>query len=275
MAKAVVVKQLSKKFIKPDFQTHSASMATVRKSVYGFNPSWELSSLTVLEDISFSLQESAILGIYGGAGSGKSTLLRILSGQLLPDEGDVYIFGKDLIQKPLQAMSLMNRMSVDASFYKRLSPLENLSLTFPHSQSKGMILSRSMQLLMELGLEEWMIFCPMEDLEKGIQQVVGLAAAILANTRLLLLDEPTQGMDIDRRSNVYQMLHTLHCNFGTTVIFSSQDLGEVESLSDYAIKLEGGHAYPMISDWNEQEIQGFESWLPTGSSCVEKTGIGD
>ena len=145
-----------------------------------------------LENINLTIKKKEIVGILGANGSGKSTLIRILSTLLIPDEGQVKIFGYDVIKDERMVQRLINRVSVEASFFKKLSPMENLMYAarlynMPGGEARRQILS----ILARLGIKPDRIGAPLENMSRGMQQKVAIARAFLTAPIVLLLDEPT------------------------------------------------------------------------------------
>ncbi len=152
--------------------------------------------MIAINDVSMRLERGGVHGILGANGSGKSTLIRLVSGLLTLDEGRVEIFGRDLVREEMAVKRLINRVSVDAAFFKKLSPMENLSFAarlygLDHRTARA----DAVRILARLGISEKRIDRPMEQLSRGMQQKVAIARALLTSPALLLLDEPTTGLD--------------------------------------------------------------------------------
>lgn len=197
--------------------------------------------LVALDRVSFSIREGEIFGLVGSSGSGKTTLIRLVATLLQPDAGNIRVFGHDTIRQPAKVQRLINRVSVEASFFKQLSPLENL---LTGMQSYGLddaeALWQVVEILTQLGLERGDIHSPMEDLPRGKSQKVVIARALLSRPRLLLLDEPTRGLDMRTRYEVWQIVRELRDLHGMTVLLAVQDREEVDGLCDRIAMLEGG-----------------------------------
>ena len=167
----------------------------------------------------------------GPNGSGKSTLIRLMATLLLPDEGTITILGKDPVTDQLAVQQLINRVSVEASFFKKLSPMENLIYG---ARLYGMggkeIRMRVVEILTRLGLEERSIFSPMEEMSRGMQQKVAIARALLSRPRILLLDEPTTGLDPVSKREVQAVVRELQEQDGTTILLTTHDMAEAEKL---------------------------------------------
>ena len=186
-----------------------------------------------VNDVSFTVEPGEIYGVIGANGSGKSTLVRILSTLLLPDAGWVRVFGIDAVRRPLAARPLLNRVSADPSFFRPMTPLENL-LFF--GRAYGMegpeVRRRSAEILERLGLDAERSREPMLHLSRGQQQKVAVARAFLTRPRLLLLDEPTTGLDPRSKREVQAFVSEVRRDDGTTILLTTHDMEEAELLCD-------------------------------------------
>jgi len=207
-------------------------------------------SLVAIDRVSFSIRESEIFGLVGPSGSGKTTLIRLIATLLQPDAGDVRVFGHDTVRQPVKVQRLINRVSVEASFFKQLSPLENLVYGM---QAYGLdetdALWQVVEILTRLGLERGDIHTPMEDLPRGKSQKVVVARALLSRPRLLLLDEPTRGLDMRTRYEVWQIVRELRELHGMTVLLAIQEREEVDGLCDRIATLDGGRMVALEAPW--------------------------
>src|ERR671922_2887867 len=152
--------------------------------------------VAALEGVTFTIERGECVAILGQNGSGKSTLVRVLSTLLLPDGGGATIFGHDVVKQSRAVQRLVNRVSVEASFFKKMSPEENLAYA---ARFYGMTPRETdaaiPEILAKVGFPAERRGEPMENLSRGMQQKVALARALLTSPVLLLLDEPTTGLD--------------------------------------------------------------------------------
>ncbi len=184
-----------------------------------------------VDHVSFSVHEAEIFGVLGPNGSGKSTLIRLIATLLLPDAGSITVFGHDVVHQPMQVQRLINRVSVEASFFKKLSPMENLLYGARLYGMEGKETRRKVvEILTRLGLEKNSIGQPMEEMSRGMQQKVAIARALLSQPRLLLLDEPTTGLDPRSKHEVQAVIRELNEQHGTTIVLTTHDMGEAEAL---------------------------------------------
>ncbi|MCL4559998.1 MAG: ATP-binding cassette domain-containing protein [Chloroflexi bacterium] len=189
--------------------------------------------VVAVDHVSFSVAQGEIFGVLGPNGGGKSTLIRLIATLLLPDQGKIDVFGYDVVRQPMQVQRAINRVSVEASFFKKLSPMENLlygarlyGLTGSETRKKVT------EILTRLGLERRSMFNPMEEMSRGMQQKVAIARALLSRPRLLLLDEPTTGLDPRSKRDVQAVITELRRDHGTTILLTTHDMIEAETLCD-------------------------------------------
>lgn len=184
-----------------------------------------------VDHVSFSVHEAEIFGVLGPNGSGKSTLIRLIATLLLPDAGSITVFGHDVVSQSMQVQRMINRVSVEASFFKKLSPMENLLYGARLYGMEGKETRRKVvEILTRLGLEKNTIQQPMEEMSRGMQQKVAIARALLSHPRLLLLDEPTTGLDPRSKHEVQAVVRELNEQQGTTILLTTHDMGEAEAL---------------------------------------------
>jgi ABC-2 type transport system ATP-binding protein len=186
-----------------------------------------------LKDISFTMKRGETVAILGQNGSGKSTLVRLLSTLLLHDGGSAVIFGHDVFREPRAVRRLVNRVSVEASFFKKMSAAENLSYAARYygmtaKQTRGEI----PRILDRVGFPPDRRNESMENLSRGMQQKVALARALLTSPVLLLLDEPTTGLDPRSKQEVQTFIREIRETHEATILLCTHDLAEAEALAD-------------------------------------------
>ncbi|MDI3472191.1 MAG: type transport system ATP-binding protein [Thermotogaceae bacterium] len=185
-----------------------------------------------LEDVSFKVKKGQIYGVLGPNGSGKSTLIRIISTLLIPDTGKVKVFGFDAIKDHLKVREFINRVSAEASFFKKLSAIENLLFVAGiYGISRKVAKQRIYEIAQKLALDIKRLNEPLEDFSRGMQQKVALIRAFLTQPRLLLLDEPTTGLDPRAKLEVQKFIINLR-KAGTTILLTTHDMVEAEKLCD-------------------------------------------
>jgi ABC-2 type transport system ATP-binding protein len=194
-----------------------------------------------LRGVTFAVRRGECVAILGPNGSGKSTLVRLLSTLLLPDGGSARVFGRDAFSETRAVRRLVNRVSVEASFFKKMSAVENLSYAARfYGLRAGETRHRIPEILSRVGFPEDRRDEPMENLSRGMQQKVALARALLTAPILLLLDEPTTGLDPRSKQQVQQFIREVRAEHDATVLLCTHDLAEAESLADRVGILDGG-----------------------------------
>ncbi|MHB8507346.1 MAG: ABC transporter ATP-binding protein [Candidatus Dormibacteria bacterium] len=194
-----------------------------------------------LDDVSLVLARAEVTGIIGANGSGKSTIIRILSTLLLPDAGTARVFGLDVVREAAAVQRLINRVSVEASFFKEMSPWENLSYAGRlYGAATSGRRARAEEVLKRLGLPLDTMDRPMKQLSRGQQQKVAIARSLLTSPNLLLMDEPTTGLDPRSKREVQALVSMVHREADATVVICTHDLQEAESLCDRVVMMDQG-----------------------------------
>ena len=195
----------------------------------------------VVDDVSFEARRNEIYGIIGANGSGKSTLIRILSTLLLADGGQVSVFGYDVVRESMQVRALINRVSADPSFFRNMSSLENLLFFGRVYGLAADEIRRDVPAILErLGLEWDKANEPMSHLSRGQQQKVAVARAFLTSPVLMLLDEPTTGLDPRSKRDVQAFITEVRRDHDATILLTTHDMEEAEILCDRIAFLAGG-----------------------------------
>jgi ABC-2 type transport system ATP-binding protein len=205
--------------------------------------------------VSFRVHQGEIFGVLGPNGSGKSTLIRLMATLLLPDSGDLRILDHDVVKEPIQVQRLINRVSVEASFFKKLSPMENLMYGARlYGLAGGETRKQVVEILTRLGLEERSIFNPMEEMSRGMQQKVAIARALLTKPKVLLLDEPTTGLDPRSKREVQAVIEELRDDYGTTMVLTTHDMVEADVLCDRVAIMDRGDIVALDTPKNLKEL---------------------
>jgi len=189
--------------------------------------------VAALDGVSFEVRRGETVAILGQNGSGKSTLIRLLSTLLLHDGGGARIFDHDVFTETRAVRRLINRVSVEASFFKKMSAVENLSYAARfYGMSPGSTRKQIPEILERVGFPRDRIGEPLEDMSRGMQQKVALARALLTAPILLLLDEPTTGLDPRSKVEVQQFIREIRAQHDATVLLCTHDLVEAEELAE-------------------------------------------
>ena len=208
---------------------HALELTTVEKRFKKKRGEW----VPALNKVSLTVERGEVVGILGPNGSGKSTLVRVISTLVIPDAGDVRVFGIDAVRQPKLAQRHMNRVSVEASFFKKLSAMENLLYGAKlYGVTTGEAIPRIRGIFEGIGFDMKRAAEPMEHLSRGMQQKIALARALLTSPMLMLLDEPTTGLDPRSKKDVQAVVRTIREQADASILLCTHDMGEAEELCD-------------------------------------------
>ena len=196
-------------------------------------------AVPALRELDLTVPEGCLYGLLGPNGAGKTTAMRILATLLAPDSGSVVVGGVDGLAQPRDVRKLMGYVAQEVAIDKILSGRELLQLQgdlyhLPRNDRD----SRIADLIDRLAMGDW-IDRRCGTYSGGMRRRLDLAAGLLHRPRLLVLDEPTVGLDIESRSAIWQLLRQL-VEEGTTVLLSSHYLEEVEALADQMAIIDAG-----------------------------------
>ncbi|HFB83169.1 ATP-binding cassette domain-containing protein [Thermosulfuriphilus ammonigenes] len=192
-----------------------------------------------VEGVTFSVGQGEVLGLLGPNGAGKTTILKILSTQIVPTSGQARVMGADVLKEPDRVRALIGYLPEVLPLYDQMEVEEYLSFVAEARGLRGAQAKKRMDFVREALSLEYVWHHPIAYLSKGYRQRVGLAQAIVHDPPVLILDEPTTGLDplqvLEIRDLIRQMARE------KAVIFSSHILSEVEAVSDRIAILNQGH----------------------------------
>lgn len=220
----------------------------------------------VVDNVTLTVHRGESIAVLGPNGCGKSTLVRMVSTLLIPDEGRITVFGHDVVRDAHTVKFLINRVSVDAAFFKKLSALENLLYTARlYDVEPAHAIEKAGAILASLGFEAEHLDNSMEQLSRGQQQKVAIARAFLTSPRLVLLDEPTTGLDPKSKKDVEAFIKELRAARDTTILLTTHDMAEAEALCDRIAILNKGKlaALGTAAELKEQYRKPGSDALPT------------
>ena len=207
-----------------------------------------------LHKVSFSAKKGQIIGFLGPNGAGKSTLMKILTGFVKPNEGTVFIDGIDVLQNPIDAQKTIGYLPEHNPLYADMYVREYLQFQasiFKVAKSQIEICVEKVGLTSEAHKK-------INELSKGYQQRVGIAAAILHNPKVLILDEPTTGLDPNQIVEIRALIKELGKD--KTVLFSTHIMQEVEAVCERVIIIKKGE---ILVDKNLAELQNSKDQIIT------------
>jgi len=193
---------------------------------------------TAVNDISFTVESGHVYGFLGPNGAGKSTTMNIITGCLAASSGEVSIDGFDIYEKPIDAKKCVGYLPEQPPLYQDQTPMEYLSFV---GEAKG-LKGADLALAVNNAIDETGIFEVknklIKQLSKGYKQRVGIAQALLGDPKLIILDEPTVGLDPIQIIEIRDLIKNLGKNH--TVILSSHILSEIQSCCDRVIVINKG-----------------------------------
>lgn len=187
---------------------------------------------TAVDDVSFGLEAGEIFGLLGPNGAGKTTTLRMLSGLLKPTAGEAYIGELSVQKEPTKALADLGFLTGDMDLYRRLKPEELLRFFGELYQTPKAELKTRVDYLMKAFDINDFADRHCEKLSTGQKQRVGIARTLVHDPKVVVLDEPTTGLDIMASEFVLQFIQKVAKEDGKTVLFSTHNLTEVERLCD-------------------------------------------
>ncbi len=195
--------------------------------------------ISSLSGLNLKIVEGEKFGLLGPNGAGKTTLMNLMTGLLPFENGSIKLFGNEMKNKNRAVNKLFGFVPQDFSFYQELSPKENLEFFGAWAGiSKREIKYRTEELLEITGLTE-VTNKPVAEFSGGMKRKMNIAIGVIHRPRILFLDEPTVGVDVQSRHSIITYLKELN-NSGTTLIYSSHQLNEAELLCDKIALIDDG-----------------------------------
>lgn len=193
----------------------------------------------VFSGLNLQVKKGERFGLFGPNGAGKTTLLSLMTGLLSPAEGSVQLLGMDVHKHHNAVNKLFGFVPQDFSFYQELSPVENMEFYGAWAGlNKQQIKTKTDELLHILGLEN-VRDKQVEKFSGGMKRRVNLAIGVMHNPAILILDEPTVGVDVQTRYAIINYLIELNNN-GTTLIYTSHQLSEAQGLCNETALMDDG-----------------------------------
>ena len=203
-----------------------------------------------VDGITFSVGQGEVLGFLGPNGAGKSTTMKMLTGFIKPSAGTVSVFGHDIEQAPLQAKRIIGYLPEGAPAYGDMTVRQYLAFIAEVRGFSGDALrSRVKQVVGQLALQS-VLHRPVDNLSKGFKRRVGIAQAIIHDPQVLILDEPTDGLDPNQKHQVRELIRSLSKE--KTVIISTHILEEVTAVCTRAMIIANGR---VLADATPAELE--------------------
>lgn len=220
------------------------SMVELRQLRKTFGP------IVAVEDVSFTVGRGEVLGFLGPNGAGKSTTMKMITGFLTPTKGTVTVNGFDIWKLPLEAKNSLGYLPEGAPAYGEMTPLSFLTFIGEMRGFRGAELYRRVSETMEKVNLEGVAHQPIDTLSKGFKRRVGLAQAILHDPSVLILDEPTDGLDPNQKHEVRGLIKTMARE--KAIILSTHVLEEVHAVCTRAMIIAKGK---VITDGTPAELE--------------------
>jgi ABC-type multidrug transport system, ATPase component len=196
-------------------------------------------SRRALDGVSLDLRDSEVLGLLGPNGAGKSTLVRTIMGRVRPDSGSVSIFGKPAPAGDTAARAEVGVVPQEIALYPNLTSRENLSVFGRYLGLSGAALTDAIERSLEWSALTDRAKEPVKTFSGGMKRRLNMAAGVLHRPRVLLLDEPTVGVDPQSRERIYQMIEALRAG-GVSLIYTTHYMEEAERLCDCVAIMDNG-----------------------------------
>jgi ABC-2 type transport system ATP-binding protein len=215
-----------------------------------------------ISQLNLQVQQGERFGLFGPNGAGKTTLMCLMAGILRAQNGHIRLFGKEIGPHNKSIRTLFGLVPQDFSFYHELSPAENLEFFGAWSGlKKPEIRKRTNELLKILGLTD-VRDKPVKNFSGGMKRRVNLAIGVIHQPRLLFLDEPTVGVDVQTRHAIIDYLKTLNSQ-GTTLIYTSHQLAEAEELCERIALMDVGKIIVhddldrLLAEYRQEGLEGL------------------
>ena len=241
------------------------------------NLSMKFGDFIAVDDVNLKIKEGEIFGFLGSNGCGKTTTMKMLTGLLTPSSGTVKLFGKELKNNSLNMREFVGYMTQSFSLYSELSVYENLNLHAKlfHIKDEG---TRINYLLEKFSLKEYKDYSA-KDLPLGIKQRLSLAVAVINSPKMLILDEPTSGVDPVSRDNFWKLLVDLSRNENVTIFISTHFMNEGERCDRISLMHKGkvlvsNSPDELVKLKNKENLEdAFISYLEEALDEVEKKDV--
>ena len=237
-------------------------MSSPAVSIENISFAYEGQGKMCLSDVSLLIEEGDRFGLFGPNGAGKTTLINCMTGLLSVQQGKIYLFGNEVKKHDKTVNHFFGFVPQDFSFYQELTPIENLEFFGAwHGLHKKEIKKRAEELLQILGLEESRNK-QVKKFSGGMKRRVNLAIGVINNPRILFLDEPTVGVDVQTKHAIINYLKELNKR-GTTLIYTSHQLHEAEDLCRNIAMIDEGKIIAhdsldnLIKEHDEQALEGL------------------
>lgn len=208
----------------------------------------------VVDEINLYLHAGESVGLLGPNGAGKSTTISMIASLIRPTSGDVKLDGKSTIQDPSDLRKVLGVVPQEIALYEELSAYENLKFFGKAYRVKKDVLEERIQEVLDMvGLKDRQKGL-IKTFSGGMKRRINIAAALLHNPRILILDEPTVGIDPQSRNHILETVRQLNETHGTTVLYTSHYMEEVEQLCNRVYIMDHGK---IIATGSKEELLSY------------------
>ncbi|MDT8719592.1 ABC transporter ATP-binding protein [Clostridium sp. 19966] len=184
----------------------------------------------VLDYISLHVDKGEIFGLLGPNGAGKSTLINLMVGLLKYDKGEIIIGGSEVSKEPLKVKEKLGLVPQEIALFDSLNAKDNLEYWGGLYGLRGKLLKERIEEALEISALKDHIKKPVKDYSGGMKRRLNIAAAMLHHPEVLIMDEPTVGVDPQSRNHIFEVVKNMNRQYDTTVIYTSHYMEEVETL---------------------------------------------
>ncbi|MCD6301808.1 MAG: ABC transporter ATP-binding protein [Staphylothermus sp.] len=182
-----------------------------------------------IDGLSFTINPGEVYGLIGPNGSGKTTTLRILATLIKPTSGKAFIFGVDVTKDPLRIRKMINYLPEEAGAYRDLTGMDFIKFMLA-LRFRGEELNKAIDEAVQISDLGPKVFKPIRGYSKGMKRILALSVVLASKPKLLILDEPTTGLDVEKSLYVRNLIRKYNQEYGVTVLLSSHNMLEVEYL---------------------------------------------
>ena len=194
----------------------------------------------VIDNISLEIDKGEIFGLVGPNGAGKSTLINIMVGLLSIDKGEVFIEGYSISKETLKAKSKMGLVPQEIALFENLTAKENLEYWGGLYGLRGALLKERIQEALEISALQEHTKKFIKNYSGGMKRRLNIAVAMMHHPEVLIMDEPTVGVDPQSRNHIFEVIRRMNKEYNTTIIYTSHYMEEVETLCDRILIMDLG-----------------------------------
>lgn len=194
----------------------------------------------VIDNISLKIEKGEIFGLLGPNGAGKSTLINLLVGLIKMDKGEILVGGYSIAKEPLKVKSKIGLVPQEIALFQNLTAKENLEYWGGLYGLKGNLLKERIDEALEIAALQDQLKKPIKNYSGGMKRRLNIVAAMMHHPEVLIMDEPTVGVDPQSRNHIFEVVKKMNKNYESTIIYTSHYMEEVELLCDNILIMDLG-----------------------------------